>query len=176
MPCRESCHWCSLWEQPCLLEKLKLRSGVISCLLVLGHVLGPPQHALSWLGAWTCGCSPHRLLRGRRRGSPSSWLCSGCWRLICHGCSQLHIPVQEVAYSQALLRAFTGCHSCSVCLLAARMRVPSSTALPRIQEGVVSTKVLLQQPWLYGLRWRQSRRCWGSMERCWSRGCAMSWV
>lgn len=65
---------------------------------------------------------------------------------------------------------------CSACLFAVGMHVPSSTALPRKQEGVVSTKVLLRHLWLYGLQWGHSRRYWGSTDRCWSRGCAMSWV
>lgn len=141
-----------MWEQLCLCEKPKLRSGIISCLLVLGHVLGHPQRALSWLGAWMSGCLPHQLLCRRRRGSSSSRLPSGCQRLIYHSCSRLHIPAQEVACGQAPLPVFAGCNSSSMCLLAAGMRVPRFTALPRIQEGAVSMKVLLQQLWLCGLQ------------------------
>ena len=70
----------------------------------------------------------------RRRGSSSSQLHSGCWWLIYHGCSWLHIPAQEVAYGQALLQVFAGCNSCSVCLPC------SGDACPQLHSAAQNTR------------------------------------
>lgn len=110
--------------------ELKLKSGVISCSLVLRHVLGPPR------------------------------VPQVCWELGCVAVHSLSVLWEEKRLLQLLApQRMPGCMGVCSCpgwrqavimwLLVVWTRVPSPTVPPRIQEEAVSMKVVLWQLWLF---------------------------